>query len=125
MRQPKTFWVYILANTKRGVMYVGVTSALTQRISRHRNGTFEGFTKRYGCKMLVWFESFSEPHLAIAREKKLKRWRRQWKFALIEAGNPEWRDLWWDLVGPDRVRLTDEMLASLAIPDEPLRGSPG
>ena len=125
MRQPKTYWVYIMANTQRGVMYVGVTSKLTGRVWQHRNGTFEGFTKRYGCKTLVWFEGFAEPHLAIAREKKLKRWRRDWKFALIEAENPEWRDRWWELVGPDRAVLTDEQLASLAIPDEPLRDSPG
>ncbi len=121
MRQPKTYWVYLMANTERGVMYVGVASELTQRVWQHRNGTFEGFTKRYGCKTLVWFEGFAEPHLAISREKKLKRWRRDGKFALIEADNPEWRDL----VGPDHVVLTDEALASLAIPDEPLRGSPG
>ena len=125
MRDPKTYWVYIVTNTHRGVLYVDVTSKLTARISQHRDGTFEGFTKRYGCKRLVWFEGFAEPHLAISREKKLKRWRRDWKFALIEAENPEWRDLWWDLVGPDKVVLTDEQLASLAIPDEPLRASPG
>jgi putative endonuclease len=118
MSQPKTYWVYIMANTKRGVMYVGITSALTQRVSQHKNGTFEGFTKRYGCKTLVWFEGYVEPHLAISREKKLKRWQREWKFTLIEAGNPEWRDLWWDLVGPDHVILTDEQLASLAAAEE-------
>ena len=76
MRHPKTYWVYIMANAKRGVMYVGLTSELTKRVSQHRTGTFEGFTKRYGCKRLVWSEGFSEPHLAISREKKLKRWRR-------------------------------------------------
>ena len=118
MRDPKTYWVYIVTNTRRGVMYVGMTSKLTQRISQHRNGTFEGFTKRYGCKTLVWFEGFGEPHLAISREKKLKRWRREWKFALIEAENPDWRDLWWDLVGPDRVVLTDEQLVSLAAAEQ-------
>jgi len=59
MPQPKTYWVYIVANTKRGVMYVGVTSELTRRVWQHRNGTLEGFTKRYGCKMLVWFEGFA------------------------------------------------------------------
>ena len=106
-------------------MYVGVTSELTRRVSQHRIGTFDGFTKRYGCKMLVWVEGHDEPHLAISKEKRLKRWKRDWKLGLIEAENPEWRDLWWDLVGPDHVILTDEALASLAIPDEPLRGSPG
>lgn len=119
MRDPKTYWVYIMANTRRGVMYVGITSALTQRVSQHKNGTFEGFTRRYGCKTLVWFEGYGEPHLAISREKTLKRWRREWKFALIETGNPDWRDLWWDLVGPDRQVLTDKMLASLAAELDP------
>src|SRR6185312_627473 len=117
MRNPKTYWVYIMANTRRGVMYVGITSELTQRTWQHRNNRHEGFTKRYGCKTLVWFEGFSEPHLAISREKKLKRWRRDWKFVLIEAENPGWRDLWWDLVGPDRVELTDEQLIALSAAD--------
>ncbi len=118
MGQPKTYWVYIMTNTKRGVMYVGVTSGLTQRVSQHKIGKYDGFTKQYGCKMLVWFEGYGEPHLAISREKRLKRWRREWKFALIEAENPDWRDRWWDLVGPDRVVLTDEALAALAAADE-------
>jgi putative endonuclease len=124
MVEPKTYWVYIMANTKRGVMYVGVTSELQQRVSQHRDGAFEGFTKRYGCKRLVWLEGFSEPHLAIAREKHLKRWRREWKFDLIEAENPAWRDLWEDLIGvpPESI---DHMLEPLAIPDKPLRGFPG
>lgn len=124
MRQPKTYWVYIMTNTRRGVMYVGVTSELTRRTWQHRNGAHEGFTKRYGCKRLVWFEGFSEPHLAIAREKQIKRWRRDWKFALIESDNPEWRDLWEDLVGvpPEAI---EHRLEPVTIPDKPLRGFPG
>jgi putative endonuclease len=124
MVEPKTYWVYIVTNTKRGVMYVGITSQLMQRVSQHRDGAFEGFTKRYGCKRLVLCEGFSEPHLAIAREKRLKRWRREWKFALIEAENPEWRDLWEDLTGvpPEAI---EHQLEPLMIPDKPLRGFPG
>ena len=122
MAGPKTYWVYIMANTKRGVMYVGVTSKLMARVWQHRNGALDGFTNRYGCKRLVWFEGFGEPHLAISHEKKLKRWRREWKFALIERENPEWRDLWEALAGPDRVVLTDEMLKSLAVEDEAMNG---
>ena len=99
MRQPKTYWVYIMASRKRGVMYVGITSKLTNRAHQHRNGLLEGFTKRYRCRTRVWFEGYSEPHLAIAREKRVKRWRWAWKFALVEADNPDWRDLWEDLVG--------------------------
>jgi len=129
MGEPKTYWAYIMANTKRGVIYVGITSELTRRVYQHRTGAFDGFTKRYGCKTLVWFEGFGEPHLAISREKKLKRWRRDWKFALIEAENPEWRDRWRNLVGPDRVVLTDDALAALAAADEAARdgacGDPG
>jgi putative endonuclease len=98
MNQPKTYWVYILTNKRRGVLYVGVTSELMKRTWQHRNGALEGFTKTYNCKRLVWWEGFGEPHLAIAREKRLKRWRREWKIQLIEAKNPEWRDLWEDLV---------------------------
>ena len=125
MWEPKTYWVYIMANTRRGVMYVGITSKLTARVWQHRTGALDGFTKRYGCKRLVWFEGFGEPHLAISREKKLKRWRREWKFALIEQENPEWRDLWEELAGPQDIVLTDEMLISLAAEDEAFRGAEG
>ena len=108
MSAPKTYWVYIMASRRRGVLYVGFTSVLTNRVHQHRNGLLEGFTKRYGCKTLVWFEAYGEPHLGIAREKRVKRWRRDWKFALIEAENPDWRDLWEDIVGvPPEAILHD------------------
>ena len=74
---------------------------------------------------MVWRQGFAEPHLAISHEKKLKRWRREWKFALIERENPEWDDLWEDLVGPRQIVLTDEMLISLAAEDEALGGAAG
>ena len=85
--------VYIVANKRNGTVYVGVTSNLIQRIWQHREGEIEGFTKRYGCKLLVWFEMQSTMEFAIAREKQLKGGSRQRKVALIEADNPLWRDL--------------------------------
>ena len=86
-------WVYIMASQPRGTLYIGVTSDLVKRVSQHRLGSFEGFTKRYDVKTLVWFEQFAEIQPAIAREKALKVWKRDWKIRLIEAVNPDWHDL--------------------------------
>ena len=86
--------VYILANSPGGALYVGVTSALQPRTSQHRTGAIDGFTKRYSIKMLVYYELHATMYEAIRREKQLKRWHREWKIALIEEMNPEWRDLW-------------------------------
>ncbi len=96
MKQP---FVYIVASRRNGTLYVGVTSNLVQRVSQHRDGTFDGFTKRYGCKMLVWYEPASTMELAIAREKQIKAGSRAKKLALIEAMNPQWRDLFDEIVG--------------------------
>ena len=85
--------VYIVANKRNGTLYIGVTSDLMARVHQHRGGAVESFTSRYGCKMLVWYELHSTMDHAIIREKRLKKWRRAWKIELIEAGNPEWRDL--------------------------------
>ena len=86
-------YVYIVASRPRGTLYIGVTSDLIKRAWEHRNGTVDGFTKRYGCKALVWYEPFGEIELAIRREKQMKEWRRSWKIELIEATNREWSDL--------------------------------
>ncbi|WP_375398194.1 GIY-YIG nuclease family protein [uncultured Sphingomonas sp.] len=86
-------WVYIMADRYRGTMYVGVTSDLPSRIYQHRNGDGSDFCRRYGLDRLVWAEHAPSITDAIAHEKRVKRWRREWKFALIERGNPEWRDL--------------------------------
>lgn len=88
-----TVAVYIMASGRNGTLYTGVTSELSVRVQQHKLGVFEGFSRRYGCKTLVWFEAHGAMVEAIAREKQIKRWRRTWKLALIEAGNPEWRDL--------------------------------
>ena len=96
MKQPA---VYLLASRYRGTLYVGVTSDLVQRIWQHRQGLVEGFTQRYGVRMLVWFEQHATMLDAIAREKRIKEWKRAWKLELIETNNPRWRDLYDDLLG--------------------------
>ena len=85
--------VYIMTDSRRGVLYTGFTSHLQTRAHQHRDGEFDGFTRKHGCKLLVWFETHDDVEAAIRREKLIKRWRRAWKIALIEARNPEWVDL--------------------------------
>lgn len=85
--------VYILASGKCGTLYIGVTSNLVARLHRHREGLIEGFTSRYGVTRLVYFEMADTMEAAIGREKQLKKWNRDWKLNLIEAGNPDWIDL--------------------------------
>jgi putative endonuclease len=85
--------VYILANRKRGAPYTGVTSNMMQRIYQHREETFDGYSKRVGAKLLVWFEQHGTMETAIIREKRIKNWNRQWRINLIEAENPDWKDL--------------------------------
>jgi putative endonuclease len=95
--------VYILANKPRGVLYIGVTSNLVQRVWQHREGVADGFTKRYGARMLVWYELHPTMIGAITREKALKKWLRRQKLDLITKSNHEWRDLWPDLTGTATV----------------------
>jgi len=85
--------VYLMANKRNGALYTGVTSDLPKRTWEHREGVIEGSTKRYGCKLLVWYELHSTMEYAIAREKQIKGGSRKKKLALIEAQNPQWRDL--------------------------------
>ncbi|MCZ7480144.1 GIY-YIG nuclease family protein [Rhizobium rhizogenes] len=89
-----TGFVYIVTSGRHGTLYIGVTSNLEQRIYEHREGLTEGFTSRYGCTRLVWYEGHMSIGTAIQREKSLKRWYRDWKIKLIEDFNPEWRDLY-------------------------------
>ena len=91
MKQP---CVYLLASKRNGTLYVGVTSNLIQRAWQHKNNLVEGFTKRYGIHMLVWYETHDTMQTAIAREKAIKEWKRAWKIELIEKANPAWRDLY-------------------------------
>ena len=93
----KRYFVYILANRKRGVLYTGMTSDLLRRLAQHRAKAVPGFTGTYGVVMLVYYEEYASVLEARAREAALKRWRRAWKFELIEKLNPDWRDLADDL----------------------------
>lgn len=86
--------VYIVASKRNGTLYVGVTSDLPRRAFEHRTGAIDGFSRRYGCKLLVWFEPYERMDEAIAREKQLKAGNRAKKLALIEAGIPNWVDLY-------------------------------
>jgi putative endonuclease len=91
MKEPA---VYIMANKRNGTLYTGVTSNLLKRAWEHREGVSPGFTKRYGCKLLVWYERHDVMTSAIEREKQIKGGSRKKKLALIEASNPKWRDLY-------------------------------
>ncbi len=86
--------IYILASQRNGTLYIGVTSNLVKRIWEHKQNLAEGFTKKYGCHTLVYFEQHPEMTEAILREKQLKKWNRAWKIELIENQNPDWRDFW-------------------------------
>jgi putative endonuclease len=90
--------VYIMASKRNGTLYVGVTSDLPRRDWEHREGAVDGFTKRYGVKMLVWYELHATMEEAIVREKQIKEWKRAWKLRLIEAANPTWRDFSGDIM---------------------------
>lgn len=92
-----TGYTYIVTNHKHGTLYIGVTSDLSRRINEHREALVPSFTTRYGCRQLVWYEEHFNIQDAIQREKSLKRWYRQWKIALIERTNPDWRDLYYEL----------------------------
>jgi len=90
-------WVYIVTNRPNGTLYTGVTNDLARRIWEHREGIYEGFTKQYGLKRLVWHERYDDIRAAIQRERNMKHWRRAWKVRLILDLNPDWRDLYDEL----------------------------
>ncbi|MBV8888827.1 MAG: GIY-YIG nuclease family protein [Alphaproteobacteria bacterium] len=87
-------YVYVLASRKHGTLYLGVTNDLLRRVSEHKDKVVPGFTAQYGVKRLVWFEGYDAPSDAIAAEKAIKKWRRDWKIRLIEEHNPDWQDLY-------------------------------
>jgi putative endonuclease len=95
----KVSYVYLLASGPYGTLYIGVSSNLVQRISQHRTGMIEGFSKRHAVHRLVWFETHGDILEAITREKQLKKWHRSWKIRLIQSDNPQWRDLYDDICG--------------------------
>jgi len=87
------YFVYILASKKNGTLYIGVTSNLLKRVYEHKNNLVEGFTQKYNVHKLVYYEIYQNIHDAITREKRIKKWKRQWKIELIEQSNPNWEDL--------------------------------
>lgn len=109
----KLFYVYILASCKYGQLYIGVTNNLIGRVYDHKNKRTAGFTKTRNIHMLVYYENFDDINRAIAREKQLKKWRRDWKIKLIEKSNPQWLDLHPDLLGISKMpRFQDELCHS-------------
>lgn len=88
------YYAYILASSWRGTLYVGVTNDLVRRVYEHRSDLTPGFTRKYKVHRLVWFEIHDDINEAIAKEKRLKRWRRDWKIEMIERQNEDWHDLW-------------------------------
>jgi len=94
----KTYSVYILSSQKNGTLYVGITDNLVRRVWEHKNKKVDGFTKKYEVHHLVYFEQHNNPESAIKREKQIKKWNRTWKIELIQKKNPEWRDLYQDIL---------------------------
>lgn len=90
--------VYILSSKPNGTLYIGVTSDLVKRAWEHKNELMDGFTRKYGVHRLVYYETHADMLAAITREKQLKKWNRAWKVELIEQRNPEWNDLWDEVV---------------------------
>jgi putative endonuclease len=90
--------IYILASKRNGTLYTGFTSDLAKRIFEHKNDLVDGFTKKYGVHLLVYFETGGDFEGALQREKQIKEWPRKWKIDLIEETNPEWRDLYADIL---------------------------
>lgn len=94
----RAYFVYLVTNKPNGVLYLGVTNDLIRRVWEHKQGLVDGFSKTYQTKQLVWFEQYDLVETAILREKQLKKWKRLWKVELILANNPEWIDLYNQLI---------------------------
>ena len=94
----KQFFVYILTNRAYGTLYVGITNDLIRRVWEHKNNVVKGFTAEHGLHDLVWYEVHGDPIEAITREKRIKKWHRDWKVNLIQAKNPDWKDLYSEIV---------------------------
>jgi len=93
----KSYYVYILASKRNGTLYIGITNSLIRRVYEHKNDLINGFSKRYHVHTLVYYQRFDDVKSAIQHEKRLKKWNRKWKLALIEENNPAWKDLYEDL----------------------------
>ncbi len=94
----KLYYIYILASNRNGTLYIGVTNDLIRRVYEHKNDIIDGFTEKYKVHMLVYYELANDIYSAIQREKRIKKWERKWKMELIEKMNPDWHDLYEDLV---------------------------
>lgn len=94
----KQYYVYMLASRKNGTLYIGVTSNLIKRVYEHKNNLIKGFTQKYNVHKLVYYEVFDNAYESITREKRMKNWKRQWKIELINKFNPEWKDLYDDIL---------------------------
>ncbi len=94
----KQYYVYILASKRNGTLYIGVTNDLIKRVWQHKNKLIDGFTKKYGVDKLVYYEATPDVESAITREKQMKNWHREWKVNLIQSKNPQWRDLYEDII---------------------------
>jgi putative endonuclease len=94
----KEYYVYILASSRNGTLYIGVTSDLPKRVYEHKYGIIDGFTKKYNVHILVYYEAHDNIEEAITREKQIKKWERAWKMRLIEEMNPEWDDLYEQII---------------------------
>ncbi len=95
----KQYYLYITVSRKEGTLYVGTTNNLLKRIYEHKNNLIDGFTKKYNVHKLVYYEETNDIQNAIQREKQIKKWKREWKMNLIKKFNPNWKDLYYDLVG--------------------------
>jgi len=111
--------VYILASEHNGTLYIGVTSDLIKRVWQHKESLADGFTKKYGVKMLVWYEQHETMESAIGKEKAMKKWLRKWKLATIEKTNPDWHDLWPEIIG-SVVPSPDNTIRGQATGTQPL-----
>lgn len=94
----KQYYIYILASQRNGTLYIGMTNDLVRRVWEHKNKAADGFTKLYGVDKLVYFEATENVESAIAREKQLKKWNRAWKLKIIEEKNPQWKDLYEEII---------------------------
>ena len=92
------YYVYIMASKKDGILYIGVTGNLRKRVYQHKSGEYKGFSKKYKTVILVYYETFWDIKEAINKEKQLKKWKRAWKINLIEKDNPDWKDLYGEVI---------------------------
>jgi putative endonuclease len=106
----KTYYVYILASKKNGTLYIGVTNNMIRRVLEHKDKIIKGFTAKYGIDKLVYYEMFDYINDAIKREGDLKEWHRKWKIRLIEERNKEWKDIFYDLVSEEEIKLMREVI---------------